>query len=441
MKLSHPGGTGLNDLESHVLFVPVSVGHANDIARFQVGRFYKSQGGFFVTVGQDTIQMVFDHMGKLMIRLKSAPLELLHPVAKEFSGPCPGRVGPEVIERFLEQMGLKKPAVEAQQHIERFPSLTTHMSPSGQENEFLPCQKSLKTPSGLAQLLFSDIIQGLQQVLSDVEFVINNLHIRTLSKEAVFEGLPHVHDRMGDTPSAILPKPLPELRQIPFFSTFSYEQKLWSPRPLQGADQVPIGLPLAYSNLIDAKNRDPIQGPRGLCSLQGKFIDGLHRPPMQGLKYRYRLNRHYLTQFRYQQGQELTDPGTFCNKRQGLQGQSTVWAMDPVVPHSKESQELPQRQMLNLDHPTGMGLFYAPMAFPTFEVMASSLQLQYYRFPAFSFFNAHPSNPIPLYPKQLCETIRTHLVESPFCLFTGKRWENILPDASIFTTKLHNNAS
>jgi hypothetical protein len=115
--------------------------------------------------------------------------------------------------------------------------------------------------------------------------------------------------------------------------------------------------------------------------------------------------------------------------------------MDPVVPHSKESQELPQRQMLNLDHPTGMGLFDAPMAFPTFEVMASSLQLQYYRFPAFSFFNAHPSNPIPLYPKQLCETIRTHLVESPFCLFTGKRWENILPDASIFTTKLHNNAS
>ena len=352
MKLSHPGGTGLNDLESHVLFVPVSVGHANDIARFQVGRFYKSQGGFLVTVGQDTIQMVFDHMGKLMIWLKSAPLEWLHPVAKEFSGPCPRRVGPEVIERFLEQMGLEKPAVEAQQHIERFPGLTTHMSPSGQENEFLPCQKSLKTPSGLAQLLFSDIIQGLQQALSDVEFVIDNLHIRTLSKEAVFEGLPHVHDRMGDTPSAILPKPLPELRQIPFFSTFSYEQKLWSPRPLQSADQVPIGLPLAYSNLIDAKNRDPIQGPRGLCSLQGKFIDG----------------------------------------------QSTVWAMDPVVPHSQEGQELPQGQMLDLYHPTGMQFLDAPMALPTFKAAVQPFEFQDHRFPTLFVFDAYPSNPIPLYP-------------------------------------------
>jgi hypothetical protein len=162
---------------------------------------------------------------------------------------------------------------------------------------------------------------------------------------------------------------------------------------------------------------------------------------MQGLKDRYRLDGHDLTQFCDQRRQGLADSDLFRNKGQGFQGQTTVWAMDPVVSHPKESQELPQRQMLNLDHPTGMRLFDAPMAFPTFEVMASSLQFQYYHFPTFSFFNAHSSNAIPLYSQQLCETIKTHLVESPFCLFTGKRWEYILPDAFIFATKLHNNPS
>jgi hypothetical protein len=97
--------------------------------------------------------------------------------------------------------------------------------------------------------------------------------------------------------------------------------------------------------------------------------------------------------------------------------------------------------MLNLDHPTGVGLLDASMAFPTFEVMASSLQFQDYRFSAFSLFNVHSSNAISLYSQQLCETIKTHLVDSPFCLFTGKHWEYILPDAFILPTTLHKNPS
>jgi len=156
---------------------------------------------------------------------------------------------------------------------------------------------------------------------------------------------------------------------------------------------------------------------------------------MQGLKDRYRLDGHDLTQLCDQRRQRLADPGLFRNKGQRLQGQPTVWAIDPVVSHPKESQKLPQSQMLNLDHPTGMRLFDAPMAFPTFKVMAPSSQFQYDRFSAFSFFNAHSSNAIPLYSQQLCEILKTHLVESPFCLFIGKRWENILPDAFIFAIK------
>jgi hypothetical protein len=111
------------------------------------------------------------------------------------------------------------------------------------------------------------------------------------------------------------------------------------------------------------------------------------------------------------------------------------------VSHPKESQELPQRQMLNLDQPTRMRLSNTTMALLTFKAATQSFEFQDHRFPTLSVFNAHSNNAIPLYPQQLCETIRTHLVESPFCLFPGKRWENILPDAFISTTKLHNNSS
>jgi hypothetical protein len=111
------------------------------------------------------------------------------------------------------------------------------------------------------------------------------------------------------------------------------------------------------------------------------------------------------------------------------------------VSHPKESQELPQRQMLNLDQPTRMCLFDTPMALLAFKTAIQPFEFQDHCFPTLSVFHAYSNNPIPLYPQQLCETIRTHLVESPFCLFPGKRWENILPDAFIFTTKLHNNSS
>ena len=36
IELSHPGGTGLDDLEFHVLFIPVTIGYSYDVEYFQV---------------------------------------------------------------------------------------------------------------------------------------------------------------------------------------------------------------------------------------------------------------------------------------------------------------------------------------------------------------------------------------------------------------------
>jgi hypothetical protein len=224
-------------------------------------------------------------------------------------------------------------------------------------------------------------------------------------------------------------------------SAFPNEQKFWPSGSLQGTDQVPVSLSRPYRNLINAQNRNPIQGARGLHLFQSQFIDGLHRPPMQALKDRHRLDRHDLAQLCYQRCQGLADSCPLGNKGQRVQGQPARRAIYPVVSHPKKCQELPQRQMLDLDQPTRMRLSDAPMAFLTFKAPTQPFEFQDHCFSTLSVFNAYSNNTIPLYPQQLCETIRTHLVDSPFCLFNGKRWENILPDAFVFTINLHNNSS
>ena len=45
--------------------------------------------------------MGFNHLSKFMIGFKTTPLELFHPMTKEFSGPSLGRIGPEVVEGFF----------------------------------------------------------------------------------------------------------------------------------------------------------------------------------------------------------------------------------------------------------------------------------------------------------------------------------------------------
>jgi hypothetical protein len=89
-----------------------------------------------------------------------------------------------------------------------------------------------------------------------------------------------------------------------------------------------------------------------------------------------------------------------------------------------------------------MRLLDASMALPALKVTPLPIEFQYHRFSTLSLFYGYVNNSIPLYSQQLCEKIKTHLVDSPFCLFSRKQRENnILPDAFIYTNKLHNNSS
>src|SRR4030067_2500630 len=118
--------------------------------------------------------MVFNHLSEFTIGFKTTPLELFHPVTKEFSGPSLGRIRPEVVEGFLQQMGFEEPAVDAQQCIQGFSGLAPHMSPSGQENELLASQTPPKTARRLAQLLFTHLVERLPKVLASLTHCIDD---------------------------------------------------------------------------------------------------------------------------------------------------------------------------------------------------------------------------------------------------------------------------
>src|SRR4030067_1185481 len=284
-------------------------------------------------------------------------------------------------------MRFKKLAVGTQQGIQALWSIATDMSSSRQENELLASQKPPKTARRLAQLLFTDLIESLQKMLDHVKLVIDNLRFRALGKKTVSKGFPHVDDPMSDAPGPFLSKPLPELGQMLFSSAFPNEQQFWPPGSLQGTDQVPVSLSLSHSNLINAQNRNPIQGAKGLHLFQGQFIDGLHRPPMQALKDRHRLDRHDLAQLCYQRCQGLADSCPPGNHGKRVEGQAPRRAIYPVASHPKKCQELPQRQMLDLDQTTRISLSDAPLAFLTFKAPTPPVEFQDHCFSTLSVFN------------------------------------------------------
>ena len=85
---SHPWGTGLYDLELHVLLVPIAVGATDQVADLEIRGFEIAKGDGLVAVGQDAVEMFLDHSRKAEIGFETAPFELGHPAVEELASPC-----------------------------------------------------------------------------------------------------------------------------------------------------------------------------------------------------------------------------------------------------------------------------------------------------------------------------------------------------------------
>src|SRR5579871_4714092 len=128
------------DFESEVLLITETVGAPLKYADLVVDALDETERHLvlLVAVGLDAIPVVFDHRGELLERRQPLPAEGVPPLLEETPRP-PGRlVVPQLVERFLEQVGLVQAFVGLEQQLERLTPVGLEIPPMGQERVTLP---------------------------------------------------------------------------------------------------------------------------------------------------------------------------------------------------------------------------------------------------------------------------------------------------------------
>ncbi len=235
-------------------------------------------------------------------------------------------------------------------------------------------------------------------------------------------------------------EPTPELPEVFLLAAWHDIEQFGTARPFQGADHGPVGLASAHGDLIDSQDRDAVQGPLSLDFFQSPLVDGLDRGPMQQHQSSRGLDGHDLAQLVDQGGQRTRDHGTIRRKGQQLQVQAALRATNPEAAHAQEGRILPQRQMLDLDPPTGMSSFQLVLTFPTLVALPEPFEFPYYNLPPTAGFHRQLSNTIPLDSEQFSEIMKLHRVGPPVCPLGDEQREYTLPDALLYRN-LHKNPS
>ena len=235
-----------------------------------------------------------------------------------------------------------------------------------------------ETSQGLAQLALSDRVEGLIEMPDHVELVVDDLQVPTaVGTEASFEGQTHVNDCVGQLGCALFTKPSPEALEVLLRASLHDVEHLGTTRPLQGADQGPVVVPLTNCYLVHAHHCDPIQRPIGLDFLDCLLVDRLDRVTMQAEEAGCGLDRRDLAHLVDHLGQGLCNSRPLGHKWQRIQLEPAVRAMDAVAPNLKEGQILPPREVLHLD-PEALVCSLEPAPAPTtLEATTQPLQSQH----------------------------------------------------------------
>ena len=127
------------DLESQVFFVAYAVGTTLDDAYLVVETLDEAERNLVLgpTVGRNAVPMSVDHLGELLIRLESLPLEAGAPILKEASCPTLALVAPQFAKTLLEDIGRVEPLVGRQQYLQRLLTLKREVLLARQQRVFL----------------------------------------------------------------------------------------------------------------------------------------------------------------------------------------------------------------------------------------------------------------------------------------------------------------
>ncbi len=116
---AHPRGAGLDDLELHVLLVPVAVGPAYRVSGLEIGGFDVPQGHLLVAEGEDAVPVTLDQLHEPPVGGHPLPFELSLPVFPKLLRTTLVAIAPQPPEGFLEQVRPQQLGAGGEDGVER----------------------------------------------------------------------------------------------------------------------------------------------------------------------------------------------------------------------------------------------------------------------------------------------------------------------------------
>ena len=311
---------GCENLEIKVLHVPDAVRAALNHPYLVVESLHEAEGHFVIrtTVTDDALPMALDHFGELLVRFEATLLELLFPVLEELLGPSGILIIPELPEGFFEHIGFAQALVGLEQQSQGAPAVHVEIGFMRQKRIALPFDETLILGGYPGVFPASNLVEGVRQVLEDMELVKDNFGLWSVALQRVPERLPHVHDRQAQ--GAVPPGS--HSVEEPVHILFGTTQLLAHPyRPLliQVGDHNGVTLALADRDFIDADGSQALLGQ--VVRPEFPHIANVHTPDLVPTKPVERgdlLDGHRPTEPTNRLLESLGEASRFGQPRQGL---------------------------------------------------------------------------------------------------------------------------
>src|SRR5881397_1284531 len=294
-----------HDLEFEVFLVPVSVGPALEDADFVVEPLDQAEADLVlrVAVGDDPVPVSLDHGCELLVGFEPLPLQALLPALEEGAGPARGLVAPELAEGLFEQVGGVEPLVGLEQLAQGCSAIVGEVVAAGEQGVALPLDEGAVLAGETVVLAAPHLVERVTEVAHDVELVEDHPSVRSVLRERVAEGLPHVHRGELDGRALLRAQRGKEDVQVGLGASPAADPG--RPAALKVAHHHAVVVALADGDLIDADG--PRRGEPGLRDLllHVDRVEILHRAVVKALQLGHRLVRHLVAERTHVHGEAL----------------------------------------------------------------------------------------------------------------------------------------
>ncbi len=245
--------TGKN-LEAQVLFVAQTVGASLKDPDFVVEAFDETESNFVLgfAVGRNSIPVVIDHGGELLVGSQTLPFQGCAPVLEKATCPAFGLVVPELSECLFEHIGSVQAFVGFEQKLQGLAALAGKVLSVRKQRKLLAFDEASILAGQPRILALAHRVQRLSQMAYDMELVEQNTGLRSVLslQGGLSEGLPHIHN--GKPNRAALPRPQPREELVHALFRAVLAPKPDRPAPHQVAHDDAIRVSFRDRYLVDA---------------------------------------------------------------------------------------------------------------------------------------------------------------------------------------------